>query len=133
MEIVIGFHESGYSAAPQIRADRNYAATLFGDLKDPRAVPILVRLLSDEEVNYIVPWSLGEIGDKRAVAPLIRTLADKKPSMRVLAINALEKLAAKDALPALYRLLNDNEKSNLGDPVSVAEAAKAAIAKLEAH
>jgi HEAT repeat protein len=53
--------------------------------------------------------------------------------MRVLAIYALEKLAAKDALPALYRLLNDNDKSKLGDPVSVAEAAKAAIAKLEAH
>jgi HEAT repeat protein len=67
------------------------------------------------------------------VAPLIRTLADKNPSMRVLAIYALQKLGAKDALPALYRLLNDNEKSNFGDLVSVAEAAKAAIAKLEPH
>lgn len=34
---------------------------------------------------------------------------------------------------ALYFPLNDNEKSNFGDLVSVAEAAKSAIAKLEAH
>src|SRR5581483_5149969 len=118
---------------PQIRSDRYYAAHLLGDLKDPRAVPILVPLLTDEDVNYIVPWSLGEIGDQRAVAPLIKTLADKNPSMRVLAIYALEKLKAKDALPALYRLLNDNERSNFGDLVSVKDAAKAAIAKLEVH
>jgi HEAT repeat protein len=122
-----------YSVEQQIMADRYYAAHLFGDLKDPRAVPILVPLLSEEEVNYIVPWSLGEIGDKRAVAPLIKTLADENPSMRVLAIYALEKLGAKDALPALYRLLNDNERSNFGDLISVAEAVKAAIIKLEAH
>lgn len=122
-----------YHVEQQIRADRYYAAHLFGDLKDPRAVPILVPLLSDEEVNYIVPWSLGEIGDRRAVAPLIKTLADENPSMRVLAIYALEKIGAKDALPALYRLLNDNEKSNFADLVSVAQAAKSAITKLEAH
>src|ERR1700730_3633864 len=30
---------------PQIRADRYYAAHLFGDLKDARAVPLLVPLL----------------------------------------------------------------------------------------
>jgi HEAT repeat protein len=122
-----------YAVEQQIMADRYYAAHLFGDLKDPRAVPVLIPLLSDVEVNYIVPWSLGEIGDKRAVAPLIKTLADKNPSMRVLAIYALEKLGAKDALPVLYRLLSDTETSDFGDQVSVAEAAKAAIIKLEAH
>jgi HEAT repeat protein len=133
--VVVRLHDAPYNAEPQIAADRYYAAHLLGDLKDARAVPILVQLLGDEEVNYIVPWSLAEIGDKHAAAPLIRTLADKNPSMRVLAIFALEKLRAKDALPALYLLLNDNEKSNFGDLVSVAEAAKAAkaaIAKLEA-
>jgi HEAT repeat protein len=125
--------EKRYAVEQQIMADRYYAAHLFGDLKDPRAVPVLIPLLSDVEVNYIVPWSLGEIGDKRAVAPLIKTLADKNPSMRVLAIYALEKLGAKDALPVLYRLLSDTETSDFGDQVSVAEAAKAAIIKLEAH
>jgi HEAT repeat protein len=131
--VVVRLHDAPYNAEPQIAADRYYAAHLLGDLRDARAVPILVQLLGDEEVNYIVPWSLAEIGDKRAVAPLIRALADKNPSMRVLAIYALEKLRAKDALPELHFMLNDNVKSNFGDLVSVAEAAKAAIAKLEAH
>src|SRR4029077_221003 len=43
----------------QIREDRYYAAHLFGDLKEVRAVPILVLLLRDEEVKEVVPWSLG--------------------------------------------------------------------------
>src|SRR5712692_5414736 len=34
-----------WSVQGQIRADRYYAAHLLGDLKDPRAVPILVPLL----------------------------------------------------------------------------------------
>jgi HEAT repeat protein len=60
------------SPARQIREDRYYAAHLFGDLKDVRAVPILVALLQDEDVKEIVPWSLAEIGDKSAIPPLKR-------------------------------------------------------------
>jgi hypothetical protein len=115
----------------QIEEDRYYAAHLFGDLKDPRAVPILIPLLGDDEVNYIVPWSLGEIGDKRAIPPLIEILDDKNPSMRVLAIYALAQLHATQALPRLRELLNDNDRSNFGDLVSVAEAARGAITQLE--
>jgi HEAT repeat protein len=103
----------------QIEADRYYAVHVFGDLKDPRAVPILIPLLHDDEVNYIVPWSLGEIGDQRAIPPLIKTLDNKNPSMRVLAIYALEQLHAVEALPRLRALLNDNDRSNFGDLVSV--------------
>jgi HEAT repeat protein len=89
--------------------------------------------LDDKEVNDIVPWALGEIGDRRAIPPLVRTLDDTDPSMRVLAIYGLERLRAKEALPTLYRLLNDNERSNFGHLVTVAAAAKTAIAELEAH
>lgn len=120
-----------YHIKRQIKADRYYAVHLFGDLKDPRALPILIPLLKDKEVNYIVPWSLGEIGDKRAVGPLIDTLSDKSPSMRVLAIYALEKLGAKEALPRLRGLLDDTETASFGGQVSVGEAAKTTIAKLE--
>ena len=102
----------------------------MGDLKDPRAVPILVPLLKDTEVNYIVPWSLGQIGDRSAVQPLILALRDQNPSMRVLAIYALVELQATEALPSLHQLLGDNERSNFGKLESVAEAAQAAIAKL---
>lgn len=115
----------------QIRDDRYYAVHLFGDLGDSRAVPILVPLLKDQEVNSIVPWSLGEIGDKSAIPPLIETLADNSSDMRVLAIYALEKLKAKEAMPQLRALLDDEEKIHFDGLGTVAEAARAAIASLE--
>lgn len=43
-----------WSVQKQISADRYYAAHLLVDLKNPRAVPILVPLLKDPEVNSIV-------------------------------------------------------------------------------
>jgi len=50
-----------YSVDRQIAADHYYAAHLLGDLKDPRAVPILIPLLQDEAIKDIAPWALGEI------------------------------------------------------------------------
>lgn len=127
---VFASSDGRYHVEQQIHADRYYAAHLFGDLKDRRAVPILVPLLSDKEVQHIVPWSLGEIGDNRADGPLIDVLEDRVPSMRVLAIYALAKLGAREALPRLCALLDDHEKASFDKQESVAEAAKAAIAKL---
>ena len=119
-----------WSLQAQIREDRYYAAHLLGDLKDAQAVPVLVALLKDKEVNSIVPWALGQIGDRRAIRPLIDALDDPDPSLRVLAIYALETLHATEAVPRLTMLLNDVETSHFGAQVSVAEAAKAAIAAL---
>jgi HEAT repeat protein len=117
----------------QISEDRYYAAHLLGDLKDPRAIPILVPLLTDPDVNYIVPWSLGQIGNRSAITPLIGSLSDPDPSMRVLAIHALVELKATDALPRLRRLLDDHARSNFDKFEPVAEAARAAIAKLQSE
>jgi len=80
------------------------AAHLLGDLKDPRAVPILVPLLKDEEVNLIVPWSLGEIGDKSAIPPLIEMLGDSRLEMRAAVLRALEKLEANECRPPLRQI-----------------------------
>jgi hypothetical protein len=129
--IAMASSDGRYRVARQIAADRYYAAHLLGDLRDGRAVPILVALLNDPEVDSIVPWALGEIGDRRAVGPLLDALDDDSPSMRVLAIYALETLKAKEALPRLKALLDDHRKSNFGAQVSVADAAKAAVAKLQ--
>ncbi len=120
-----------YHVERQIRADRYYAAHLLGDLRDPRAVPILVTLLKDTEATSIVPWALGQIGDKSAIGPLLDALDEDSPTMRVLAIYALETLHAREALPRLMALLNDHRRANFGAQVSVADAAKAAIAKLQ--
>ena len=122
-----------WSVQGQIRADRYYAAHLLGDSKDPHAVPILVPLLKDPDVNYIVPWSLGQIGNRSAIQPLIGTLNDQNPSMRVLAIYALEELKAAEALPRLRQLLGDNERCNFDKLESVAQAAQATIAKLSSE
>ena len=119
-----------YQVARQIATDRYYAVHLLGQLRDPQAVPILASLLKDPEVNSTVPWALGQIGDPRAVGPLLDALGDDSPSMRVMAIYALEALNAKEALPRLAALLDDNRRSNFGAQVSVADAARAAIAKL---
>jgi hypothetical protein len=86
------------SPRQQIRVDRYYAAHLFGDLRDARAVPILIPLLKDEEVKLIVPWSLEEIGDTSAISALVEALGDNSLEMRAAALRSLEKLQAKEAL-----------------------------------
>ena len=127
-----GIPGGGWSLSAQIASDRYYAAHLFGDLKDSRAVPILVPLLHDAEVRSIVPWSLGNIGDRSAVPYLIQTLDDADPDMRALAIYALETLKAKDALPHLRLLINDQDRIRFDGRRAVAESAKKAVSKLEA-
>lgn len=120
-----------YRFERQVAADRYYAAHLLGDLKDPRGIAVLVPLVDDPETQSIVPWALGQIGDKRAIPPLIAALDNDDPSTRVLVIYALEALHAKAAVPRLLTLVDDNRKSNFGALVTVSEAAKAAIARLQ--
>jgi HEAT repeat protein len=127
-----GVPTAPWSMWKQIRSDRYYAVHVLGVLKDKRAITILVPLLQDEQVNYKVAWALGEIGDGQAIGPLIEALGDRSPAVRVITIQALEKLGAKEALPHLRALLGDQERSNIGAPVSVADTAKKAIAVLEA-
>ena|SRR2546423_2445326 len=97
------------------------------------AVPILVPLLKDPDVNHIVPWSLEEIGDHAAIPPLIETLNDKDPDMRVLAIYALETLGAKEALQQIRDLLNDNQRTHFDGLRTVAEVAREALDKMGEH
>jgi HEAT repeat protein len=127
-----GIPGGNWDLGAQISADRYYAVHLFGSLKDVRAVAILVPLVHDPEVQYIVPWSLGEIGAKSAVPPIMLLLTDQNPDLRVLAIEALATLRAKEALPRLRLLLHDDERIHFDGLGTVAEAAQAAIAKLEA-
>jgi HEAT repeat protein len=121
-----------FSLAAQISADRYYAVHLLGELKDERAVPILVPLLTDSQVHYKVAWALGEIGGEAAVDLLIGALDDESADVRVIAIHSLEKLGARKALPRLRALLGDEEKSHFGAQESVSEAARAAITTLQA-
>ena len=119
-----------WSVPAQIRADRYYAAHLLGDLKDRRGVESLIPLLDDKDVRAIAPWSRGEIGDRRAIGPLIEETKQDDPSARVLAILALERLNAHEALPRLRALLGDNRRATFGEGTTVGEAARRAIAAL---
>ena len=58
-------------------------------------------------------------------------LKSTNPNVRVIAIESLARLQAKEALPLLHFLLEDNERSRFGGLVTVREAAKTAIATLE--
>ena len=121
----------GWWLQSQIEADRYYAVHLLGQLKDPRAVESLLLLLDDAKIDYHAAWALGEIGDRRAIRPLIAVLRNPDALARISAIQSLEKLGATEALPAIRALLTDHALPRAGDQVSVAETAKAAIAKLQ--
>jgi HEAT repeat protein len=79
-------------------------------------------------VDYIVPWSLAEIGDRRGIGSLVARTDRDDPSLRALAIDALEKLKVCEALPRIRQLLQDDRRSTFGDRTTVADAAKRAIA-----
>ena len=129
--IVVAPSDGRYRFERQVAADRYYAAHLLGNLRDSRGVALLVPLLDDPETQSIVPWSLAQIGDKRAIPPLIAALDNDDPSNCVLVIYALEALHAKEAVPRLLTLVNDDRRSRFGALVTVSEAAKAAIARLQ--
>jgi len=126
-----GIAAGRWTVQKQIRADRYYAVHVLGTLKKHEAVPVLLPLLEDDGVAYKAAWALGEIGDTRAVAPLIQALGHGDPNVRIIAAGSLGKLRALSALPRLRSLLNDNEKASFGEQVSVADAARAAIASLQ--
>jgi HEAT repeat protein len=128
--------EEAYRKSPaglraQIGTDRYYAVHLLGRLGDSKSVDALVPLLSDDDVNYNVAWALGEIGDPRAIPPLIVALQNPDALVRVSAINALEKMHAREALPHLRALFEDTSLPSAGDQVSVGTAARTTFYKLQ--
>jgi HEAT repeat protein len=120
-----------FSVPAQIRSDRYYAVHVLGVLKDPRAVPVLIPLLADPDVNYNVPWALEQIGDRAAIQGLIVALHNPSADVSVYAAQGLGDLKAKEALPDLRMLVNDTERSHLDRMLTAGEAARLAIAAIE--
>lgn len=71
------------------------AVLALGKLKDPRAVPALIRALDDKSnvVRAVAATALGFAGDSRAEGPLTRKLNDADPTVRARAREALERLS----------------------------------------
>ena len=130
LAIEMGSEPSPGKIAAQIQSDRYYAVHLLGELRDRRAVDVLIPLLDDPEINYNVAWALGQIGDGLAVPALVRALKDKNALVRSIAIGALVELDAKSALPAIEALEGDETYPNAGKRITVGATAREAAKTL---
>lgn len=114
--------------AAQTKSDRYYAVHVLGALRDKGALRTLLPLLRDPDIDYKVAWALGEIGDRSATPNLVQLLEHPDGLYRVIAVNALAKLGAVDAVPALRMLTRDDAVTNEG---MVSRKALEAMAYLE--
>lgn len=125
------WRRSPEALASQIREDRYYAVHLLGTLRDPRAVPVLIPLLDEDEQPYNAAWALGEIGDARAIPPLIKALSNQDAVVRVAAIGALRRLNARQASPQITALFDDPAIPQAGEQVPVGQTARKAAQSLQ--
>lgn len=78
------------------------AVAALGETGDPKAVPILLRALRDEDENVraVAAASLGKLRYSRAAPQLVRALADKSERVQAHAEWALENIG-DEAIPAV--------------------------------
>ncbi len=94
-------------------ATRKRAAAALGEIGEPRAVPVLVSVLSDFDQRTTLKQealvALGKIGDTTAVAPisrlLDRSLQETNAELRMAAIPVLGQLGSERAALVLIRAL----------------------------
>ncbi len=85
----------------------------LGEIRDPRAVPLLLDLMQSddlEEYLYVSSFaakSLRQIGDATAVAGLVSTLSHERPGPRRMAATVLGSIGDAAAIPALVAALKD--------------------------
>ncbi len=94
---------------------RRFAAAALGKIGPDaaQAVPALVALLGDDKssVSRAAAGALGRIGSP-AIPALLESLHDIRPAIRMPAVKALIRMgpAAKEAVPELQKMLNDEKK-----------------------
>ncbi len=88
-----------------------HAASVMGEIGDPRAVEPLIALLKDKDpfVSGKAVWALGEIKDRRAVGPLIAALNHEQWSVRTAAAEAVGKIGDRRAVEPLIAAMEDKE------------------------
>ena len=103
--------------------DQIHATTVLGEIGNPAALPILLKILPSKnyKVQVAAALALGKIGDKSVMPQLLNTLSDEDPDVRVAVAQAVGSF--KD--PATYLNLADL----LDDPeINVRQAAAQALA-----
>lgn len=98
---------------PTLRPDqRSLGAWLFGRLKTPSAVPVLLKLLQDKRVRWQAAASLGLIGGKRTVKALVAQLrVTTEDDFRQALINALSFSGSELAALPLLEILQDRHEA----------------------
>lgn len=95
---------------------RMSAITALEDIRDKRAVPVLIDTLSDRQkyVRPVAARALGKIGDKQAIPALISTLTNDEIAMaRGYAACALGNLKAQEAVTTLMKSLLRDESGGV--------------------
>jgi len=102
---------------------RKQAAISLGENGHTEAVPELIELLNDTQINrndrsYIAAL-LGRIGGPEAIHPLIESTKDSYNFVKAASIRSLGQIGDPIAIPTLVELLDDEEE---GIPETAAEA-----------
>lgn len=92
---------------------RPYAARALGEIRDQRAVDILLTLLNDPntDVRRYAVASLGKTGGLSVVEAIMNSLKDSVPWVRASAVEALDRIGDLRALPALVAATSDSNPS----------------------
>jgi len=95
---------------------RRMAASILGQIKDPRAVDPLVAALDDEHrnVRMMAAWSLAQIGEP-AVKPLIDVLSMGRSSVRGDVAWALGKIGDQRAVEPLIHMMQEEKPTLQND------------------
>jgi HEAT repeat protein len=90
---------------------RALAAEMLGSIRNPIAVPHLIKTLNDTEeiVRIASVYALGNIGDPRAVLALIAATMDPSSGVRLGAVRALGAMKDPHIFPALKAALSDTD------------------------
>jgi HEAT repeat protein len=91
---------------------RDHAAVALGRMGDPRAIPYLMDMRDDPEemVRFGVIQALGRLKASEAEGFLLETMNDQNQSqlLRESAADALGRIGAVDAIPALWTILDSD-------------------------
>lgn len=90
-------------------------AELCGEMRLEAAVPALARRMShsDERVRRAATSALGRIGSPGTMEPLRKALQDTSPQVRLLAAATLEGSRARDLVPVLSRLVEEENQADV--------------------
>ena len=75
---------------------RGEAIWALGQIKEPKAIPRLARLMDDDKVRLTAIWAMGNIGDESAVPILTTLLSHEDKFVRHNAAQSLKKIGNAD-------------------------------------